>query len=242
MSRENFNHISSHKVGPSTAKHEISRFEEMGRNHPLQGPSDKVGPSIANPKTASTNIDGECDCSTNPTTASTKINEECNCSLCPRSGRSVGPPSLNGSAASSGASSGASLSPAQSMRMMIMKPSSPVSRSTKKYIEKLLPRGLIIMARKTNHLRRGFPYPKLLLQCGITKAQWKLVCKALVATLDPGWWSYWREHRGIAYELEKVLDIAAALDQKFFRPKGLVMRLDSKYIVFHYSKHSLRRT
>ena len=225
MSRENFNHISSHKVGPSTAKHEISRFEEMGRNHPLQGPSDKVGPSIAN-----------------PTTASTKMDEECNCSLCPRSGRSGGSPSLNGSATSSGASSGASLSPAQSMRMMIMKPSSPVSRSTKKYIEKLLPRGLIIMARKTNHLRRGFPYPKLLLQCGITKAQWKLVCKALVATLDPGWWSYWREHRGIAYELEKVLDIAAALDQKFFRPKGLVMRLDCKHIVFHYSKHSLRRT
>jgi hypothetical protein len=124
---------------------------------------------------------------------------------------------------------------------MIVKPSSPVLSSTKKDIERVLPRGLIIMARKTTHLHRGFPYPKLLLQCGVTKAQWKNVCKALVATLDQGWW-YQREHRGIAYELEKVLDTAAKLDQKFFRPKGIVMRLDSKHIVFLYSRHTLRMT
>jgi hypothetical protein len=98
------------------------------------------------------------------------------------------------------------------------------------------------MARKTNHLRRGFPYPKLLLECGVTKAQWKDVCKALVATLDQAWFFYARDRRGIAYELEKVLDTAAKLDQKFFRPKGIVMRLDSKYIVPLYSKHTLRRT
>jgi hypothetical protein len=89
------------------------------------------------------------------------------------------------------------------------------------------------MARKTDLLRRGFRYPKLLLECGITKAQWKLVCKVLVAT---------REQRGIAYELENILDIAAELDQKFFRPKGIVMRLDSKHIVFLYSRHTLHMT
>jgi hypothetical protein len=134
---------------------------------------------------------------------------------------------------------------------MIMEPSSATLSLTQKDIERILPRGLIIMARDTDDLyepgRCGFPYPKLLFECGITKAQWENVCDSLVKPLDKRRPQRYAErqprpHRGIAYELEKVLDIAAKLDQKFFRPKGIVMRLDSKHIIFLYSKHTLRRT
>jgi hypothetical protein len=107
------------------------------------------------------------------------------------------------------------------------------------------------MAKDTDQLYRkgrcGFPYPKVLFKCGITKAQWKHVCDSLVEPLDKMQVGNFERHprprRGIAYELEKVFDIAAKLDQKFFRPKGIVMRLDSKYItVFLCSKHILHRT
>jgi hypothetical protein len=126
---------------------------------------------------------------------------------------------------------------------MIMEPSSSILSLTQKDIERILPRGLIIMAKDTDLLyqqgRCGFPYPKLLFECGITKAQWKNVCDSLVEPLDKHGPSIFatrrpRPYRGIAYELEKILDIAAKLDQKFFRPKGIVMRLDSKHIVFLY--------
>ena len=79
------------------------------------------------------------------------------------------------------------------------------------------------MAREADFLRRGFPYSKLLFECGITKAQWKNVCDSLTAPLRNH-----RPHGGIPYKLEEILDIAATLDQKYFRPKGIVMRLDSK--------------
>lgn len=111
-------------------------------------------------------------------------------------------------------------------------------------IESLLPRGLIIMAKNTAHLHRGFPYPKLLFDCGITKAQWKNICRSLVDSLDKGLglFNTARENRGIAYEVEKILDIAAKLDQQYFRPKGIIMRLDSRYIVFLLSMQILRRS
>ncbi|KAH9214045.1 hypothetical protein DL95DRAFT_462491 [Leptodontidium sp. 2 PMI_412] len=79
------------------------------------------------------------------------------------------------------------------------------------------PRGIQIMAKNTNTLEGGFPYPKELAPFGITKQDWSIFCHKLTEPLAS---------KKIAYAVEKILDICAEEDVKFFRPKGFIMRLD----------------
>ncbi|KAG4429527.1 hypothetical protein IFR05_014986 [Cadophora sp. M221] len=79
------------------------------------------------------------------------------------------------------------------------------------------PRGIQIMAKNTNTLEGGFPYPKELAPFGITKQDWTIFCHKLTEPLA---------NKKIAYAVEKILDICAEEDVKFFRPKGFIMRLD----------------
>lgn len=73
------------------------------------------------------------------------------------------------------------------------------------------------MAKNTDSLNRGFPYPKELAPFGISKEDWAIFCAKLAGPLAK---------RNIAYAIEEVLDICAEEDVKFFRPKGFIMRLD----------------
>lgn len=79
------------------------------------------------------------------------------------------------------------------------------------------PRGIQIMAKDTNTLEGGFVYPKELATFGITKADWSLFCFKLQEPLAD---------KRIAYAIEKILDICAEEDVRFFRPKGFIMRMD----------------
>ncbi|KAL2062146.1 hypothetical protein VTL71DRAFT_6412 [Oculimacula yallundae] len=79
------------------------------------------------------------------------------------------------------------------------------------------PRGIQIMAKNTNTLEGGFPYPKELAPFGISKADWSVFCLKLTEPLA---------NKKIAYAIEKVLDICAEEDVMFFRPKGFILRLD----------------
>ncbi|PVH76314.1 hypothetical protein DL98DRAFT_657541 [Cadophora sp. DSE1049] len=79
------------------------------------------------------------------------------------------------------------------------------------------PRGIQIMAKNTNTLEGGFPYPKELAPFEISKEDWARFCAKLTESLGK---------QKIAYAIEKVLDICAEEDVKFFRPKGFIMRLD----------------
>ncbi|CZT48447.1 uncharacterized protein RSE6_09136 [Rhynchosporium secalis] len=79
------------------------------------------------------------------------------------------------------------------------------------------PRGIQIMAKNTNTLEGGFPYPKELAQFGISKGDWSVFCLKLTEPL-----ANWK----IAYAIEKILDICAEEDVTFFRPKGFILRLD----------------
>ncbi|KAF4637232.1 hypothetical protein G7Y89_g852 [Cudoniella acicularis] len=84
-----------------------------------------------------------------------------------------------------------------------------------------IPRGLQVMADNTPDLKTGFPWPKILDVYGISKDDWRTFCFALAEPLEP-----WLGQTGIAYEIEKILDICAEWDVQYFRKKGLIMRLD----------------
>jgi hypothetical protein len=95
---------------------------------------------------------------------------------------------------------------------------------------KTLPLPLQIAARNTDRFDHGFPYPKALEEYGILKANWNRACQKMAEPL-----SSWKPlgldlcnktYLGIAYVLEDILDKVAEWDQTYFRPKGLIMRLD----------------
>lgn len=107
-----------------------------------------------------------------------------------------------------------------------------------------IPRGLQVMADWAPDLGRGFPYPKILATYDIFKNDWRTFCLALSEPTNK-----WGKQQGIAYEVEKILDIAAEWDVQYFRLKGLIMRLDmpgeEKYgldfMDLYYQKGGLNR-
>ena len=94
---------------------------------------------------------------------------------------------------------------------------------------KPLPRGLQIMANNTVTLKKGFPYLKDVMMCyGIDKNDWVRFQQAmnvaiLVTDSNP---TNCIPGRSTAYKIELLLDVVAEWDVRFFRPKGIVMRMD----------------
>ncbi|OWP03761.1 hypothetical protein B2J93_7248 [Marssonina coronariae] len=79
------------------------------------------------------------------------------------------------------------------------------------------PRGLQIMARNTDTLAGGFPFPMELSAFGFAKETWETFCSELTKSLAD---------KKIAYAIENILDACAEYDVKLFRPNGFMMRLD----------------
>ncbi|CAG8948943.1 hypothetical protein HYFRA_00002071 [Hymenoscyphus fraxineus] len=85
-----------------------------------------------------------------------------------------------------------------------------------------LPRGLMVMAYNSNDLTKGFPYPKVLSGFGLSKENWETFVMGITAPTRA-----WREQcRGLAYEIENILDIVHEWDVQYFRKKGFLVRLD----------------
>lgn len=94
--------------------------------------------------------------------------------------------------------------------------------------EDVIPNGLQIMARDTNNLCKGFLYPKALSPCGVMENDWQIFCDSLAypVFLDGDVFNSMSMRRSHGFNTEKVLDIAAEWDRHYFRPKGIVMRID----------------
>jgi hypothetical protein len=99
----------------------------------------------------------------------------------------------------------------------------------------ILPRGMQILAEETDPFEGGFkfPYPKALAKCDIKYAAWMRIQGELIGKFEPcggGRFHYPKlvdfQLNTIAKNIETVLDNAAELDTTFFRPRGLIMRLD----------------
>ncbi|KAH7390036.1 hypothetical protein BKA64DRAFT_111739 [Cadophora sp. MPI-SDFR-AT-0126] len=73
------------------------------------------------------------------------------------------------------------------------------------------------MAKNTNTLAGGFPYPQALAPFGISKEDSERFRTELTEPVTK---------QKIAYALEKVLDVCAEEDMKYFRSKGFIVRLD----------------
>jgi hypothetical protein len=110
-----------------------------------------------------------------------------------------------------------------------------------------LPRGLIILSKKQLLIRsfhRGFEYPKAVLsRYHISKDDWATFCRAVTAPLrrhkqlypsvwslgHPWVWSMLKNKKSylqIRCAIDDVLDVVAEWDQNYFRPRGLIMRMD----------------
>lgn len=68
----------------------------------------------------------------------------------------------------------------------------------------------------------GFPFPKYLENHGVTTQNWGTFMEAIQRPLQP--WS--NSGRGLAYELESILDIVSRWDSEWFRKRGIVLRMD----------------
>jgi len=99
----------------------------------------------------------------------------------------------------------------------------------------ILPRGMQILAEETDPFEGGFkfPYPKALAKCDIKYVDWMRIQGELIGKFEPcggGRFHYPKladfQLNTIAKNIETVLDNAADLDTTFFRPRGLIMRLD----------------
>jgi hypothetical protein len=97
----------------------------------------------------------------------------------------------------------------------------------------ILPRGMQILAEDTEDLEKGFPYPLALAKCDISLSDWTRFGDAIIGKFDhckggqyhhPHMYDF-RIHT-IAKHIEFVLDNVAEQDITFFRPRGLIMRLD----------------
>lgn len=73
------------------------------------------------------------------------------------------------------------------------------------------------MAKHTDTLAGGFPYPKEMMAFAISKERWAKFCSDLTAPLAT---------KKIPYVIEEILDICTTWDVKYFRPKGFIVRLD----------------
>jgi hypothetical protein len=97
-----------------------------------------------------------------------------------------------------------------------------------RYAEKQIPNGLVIMAKSNTNIAQGFYYPAEL-ESLISKEEWKEL-GPILAHSGP---HSIVDGKSAAYYIEQVLDTAANMDVKYFRPRGLCMRLDcpgeSKY-------------
>lgn len=81
-----------------------------------------------------------------------------------------------------------------------------------------IPRGLQVICLDTDKLIRGFRYPPVLLAYGISKTEWEGFSASLqMAALA---------ETNIAFAVEGICDMASRWDKDFFRPRGLLMRLD----------------
>jgi hypothetical protein len=94
--------------------------------------------------------------------------------------------------------------------------------------EDVIPNGLQIMARETNNLSKGFPYPEALGLCGVLEREWQILCDNLAypVFLDGDVFNSKSMRRAHGYNAERILDIAVKWDVHYFRPKGIIMRLD----------------
>jgi hypothetical protein len=99
----------------------------------------------------------------------------------------------------------------------------------------MFPRGLQILAEENDNLREGFkfPYPRALAKCDITLSDWERIGGEIIGKFEPcggGRFHYPQmsnfEINTIAKNIESVLDNVAELDVTFFRPRGLIMRMD----------------
>jgi hypothetical protein len=99
----------------------------------------------------------------------------------------------------------------------------------------MLPRGLQILAEETDNLREGFkfPYPRALANCDISLSDWERIGGEIIGKFEPcggGRFHYPQmsnfEINTVAKNIESVLDNVAELDVTFFRPRGLIMRMD----------------
>jgi len=111
----------------------------------------------------------------------------------------------------------------------------------------ILPRGLIVPCRlqvdpcyrvkdRGFGFHRGFPYPRaLMMMYNITEHDWNSLCEAIhdvvrPYTTDAPWFGGVKTHGEVGADIPElidlVLDTVSKWDASFFRPKGLIMRLD----------------
>ena len=111
----------------------------------------------------------------------------------------------------------------------------------------ILPRGLIVpcllqvdpcyrVKDKGYGFHQGFPYPRaLMMKYGVTEHDWKSFCGAMHEVVRPyatdaPWFGavnpHGKEGADIPDLIDLVLDVVAKWDSSFFRPKGLIVRLD----------------
>lgn len=122
------------------------------------------------------------------------------------------------------------------------RPSTDVHRAS------ILPRGLIIPCKIQNDpyyqergakfgFHGGFPYPRAVMkQYGIQESDWKEFCEALHKIVRPyatdaPWFGGLKKHgvhgAHIPELIDSILDVVAEWDSSYFRPKGLLMRMDT---------------
>jgi hypothetical protein len=87
--------------------------------------------------------------------------------------------------------------------------------------EKQIPCGLIIMATDSHDIRQGFPYPRAI-EPLISEEEWKQIGPKL-AESGP---REIKNRTDMAYHIEQIMDTAALMNVKCFRPRGLLFRLD----------------
>jgi hypothetical protein len=99
----------------------------------------------------------------------------------------------------------------------------------------ILPRSMQILAEETDPFEGGFkfPYPRALAKCDIKHSDWMRIQGELIGKFEPCGGGRFHHAKvadfqlnTIAKNIETVLDNAAELDTAFFRPRGLIMRLD----------------
>ena len=110
----------------------------------------------------------------------------------------------------------------------------------------ILPRGLVVLCnlqvdtsykngRSSHGFHEGFPYPATIMKkYDVSRKDWKLFCSAMDDVVSPfstessPWFGAVKSgSKGDISELvDCVLDVVSAWDSRFFRPRGLLMRLD----------------